>query len=270
MGLPEKINGWWAFLLGSVLLSLFSFLQKIMIGANPWGIKGYLVPIAFGGATGLAVEVLHRRFNQETQRLDEAHRKLREMGLQYQSYFNNNHAIMLLIDPATGRIADANPAACAFYGYPKQELTSLKVSDINTLSGTEVFQKMQAATSEGGGHFHFSHRLANDEIRDVEVYSGPVRYKNRRFLYSIIFDITERVRAEQEKEELIVQLRTALANVKTLSGLLPICSNCKKVRNDEGYWEQLEEYLSSQSEAQVTHGICPECRAKLYPELDQD
>ena len=224
-GLVSKINGWWAFLLGAAALSLLSIIQKTMIGADPWRIQGYLVPVLFGGLTGLAVVALQGRFNRENQRLAQAHQDLREMGLQYQSYFNNNHAVMLLIDPATGRIEDANPAACAYYGYPKNELTKLRISEINTLPEAQVFREMQAASAESRRYFHFKHRLAGGDLREVGVYSGPVRHNNRQFLYSIIVDITDRVRAEQEKEELIVQLKAALASVKTLSGLLPICSN---------------------------------------------
>jgi len=69
-----------------------------------------------------------------------------------------------------------------------------------------------------------------------------------------------------EMEELVVQLREAMASVKTLSGLLPICSGCKKIRDDGGYWEQVETYVSSHSEATFTHSLCPDCLKQLYPE----
>jgi PleD family two-component response regulator len=73
-------------------------------------------------------------------------------------------------------------------------------------------------------------------------------------------------RAEEERERLIVELQEALAEVKALSGLLPICTSCKKIRDDEGYWKQIERYIQERSEAQFSHGICPECAAKLYPD----
>jgi PAS domain S-box-containing protein len=79
-------------------------------------------------------------------------------------------------------------------------------------------------------------------------------------------DITERKLAEEEREKLILRLQEAYAKVKTLSGLLPICSSCKKIRNDKGYWEQMEVYIRDHSEADFSHGICPECAEKLYPE----
>jgi PAS domain S-box-containing protein len=82
-----------------------------------------------------------------------------------------------------------------------------------------------------------------------------------------VLDVTDRHRVEAEREHLIQNLQTALARVKMLSGLLPICANCKKIRDDQGYWKQVEAYISSHSEATFSHSICPECFNKLYPEL---
>jgi hypothetical protein len=83
---------------------------------------------------------------------------------------------------------------------------------------------------------------------------------------AFLIDITEHKQAEEERERLILELQEALSQVKTLSGLLPICASCKKIRNDEGYWEQMEIYISEHSEVDFSHGICPECAQKLYPE----
>ena len=80
---------------------------------------------------------------------------------------------------------------------------------------------------------------------------------------------TARVRAEKGErraEMLVEELRDALAEVKTLSGLLPICAGCKKIRNEEGRWEQMETYISSHSDAEFSHGLCPDCMRRLYPE----
>jgi hypothetical protein len=76
--------------------------------------------------------------------------------------------------------------------------------------------------------------------------------------------LMERRRAENEREQLIEELQEALSRVRTLSGLLPICSSCKKIRDDRGYWNQIEAYISDHSEAEFTHGICPECMKNLY------
>ena len=79
----------------------------------------------------------------------------------------------------------------------------------------------------------------------------------------------ERKKAEEERERLIVELREALSRVKTLSGLLPICAGCKKIRDDNGYWSQIESYISEHAEVEFSHGLCPACEKKAYEELDK-
>ncbi len=90
--------------------------------------------------------------------------------------------------------------------------------------------------------------------------AGPILFRAIR--YSL-----ERKRMENERQRLVRELKEALSKVKLLSGLIPICANCKKIRDDEGYWNQIEVYIQSHSEAEFTHGICPACLEKLYPEL---
>ncbi len=87
------------------------------------------------------------------------------------------------------------------------------------------------------------------------------------YLVGMGVDISERIIAEEEKENLIIKLQDALSKVKLLSGFLPICASCKKIRDDNGYWKQIESYIREHSEAEFTHSICPECRKKLYPDF---
>lgn len=82
-------------------------------------------------------------------------------------------------------------------------------------------------------------------------------------------DITDRKKWEFEREKLITELKDALDQVNTLSGLLPICSNCKKIRDDKGYWNQIETYIHEHSQAQFSHSICPDCAKKLYPDFNE-
>lgn len=79
-------------------------------------------------------------------------------------------------------------------------------------------------------------------------------------------DITLRRRAEQERERLIGELQAAIARIRTLDGLIPICAGCKKIRDDSGYWQEVEAYIEARSEAEFSHGLCPECIRKLYPD----
>ncbi len=93
---------------------------------------------------------------------------------------------------------------------------------------------------------------------------------NGNLLVRSMYYAMERKRVEKEREQLIHELQDALAKVRTLSGLLPICSSCKKIRDDEGYWNQLEAYIQEHSEAIFTHSLCPECARTLYPEAFEE
>ena len=83
-------------------------------------------------------------------------------------------------------------------------------------------------------------------------------------------EITERKKIQVEREKLIQELTSALDNVKTLKGMLPICARCKKVKDDQGYWQQVEEYVRDHSEAEFSHGLCPVCMKELYPDYEPD
>jgi PAS domain-containing protein len=101
---------------------------------------------------------------------------------------------------------------------------------------------------------------------DVWIITQVVSYGERNASLGLVRDISERKRATEEREKLIAELREALDNIKTLRGLVPICANCKKIRDDKGYWQQVEVYVRDHSEATFTHGLCPECAKLLFPD----
>lgn len=113
-----------------------------------------------------------------------------------------------------------------------------------------------------------AHRERDGKSRDVEVHGYPVFDDTRKLVQVIEYciDISDRKQAAQERETLITDLQKALHEVRTLSGLLPICSSCKKIRDDKGYWNNLELYISAHSEAEFSHGLCPDCAQRLYPD----
>ncbi len=139
--------------------------------------------------------------------LNKAGVALKESEERYRSLFNNNHSIMLLIDPETAAIVAANPAACNFYGYTKDTLTQMKISDINTSTKQQIFDEMESAKKEPRNLCNYQHRLASGDIRDVEIYSGPIRMQGKQLLYSTIYDISERKKMEKQHLELEIQLR---------------------------------------------------------------
>ncbi len=121
---------------------------------------------------------------------------LMESEERYSSLFKNNHSVMLLVDTENANIVDANPAAISFYGWSHEELTRKKITNINMLTERQVFQEIKRAKTEQRRIFYFKHRLASGKIRDVEVYSGPIKVYGRELLYSIIHDVTKRKQAE--------------------------------------------------------------------------
>lgn len=126
---------------------------------------------------------------------------------------------------------------------------------------------LRALITEGIPYdIEFEIKRSSDEAI-VAVHSRAEFDPRARRVFGVIQDITERKRGETEREALIEQLRKAIERIKTLDGIVPICSNCKKIRDDKGYWEQVEAYVSRHTDAQFSHGICPDCAARLYPGL---
>jgi PAS domain S-box-containing protein len=146
----------------------------------------------------------------ETYRQQEA---LRESETRYRSLFHNNHSVMLLLNPKTAAIVDANPAACRYYGYDKETLLRMKITDINRQNEQQIFTEMERAREEQCNYFNFQHRLASGDIRDVEVFSGPISVQGEKFIYSIIHDITERKQLEQERDKLLAAFHQTKENI---------------------------------------------------------
>lgn len=92
--------------------------------------------------------------------------------------------------------------------------------------------------------------------------------ENRKANEEIKIEIEERKLVQTEKDKMIVELQKALSEIKTLSGLLPICASCKKIRDDKGYWNKIEGYIQKHSDAQFSHGMCPECSDEIYGKED--
>lgn len=109
----------------------------------------------------------------------------------YKALFFDNRSIILLINPENGKIEDANPSACLYYGWTHSEICEKSIYEINTLTVEQINNRIKDAISAKQNHFELRHRLANGEIRDVEVFSGPIHFENKTLMYSHIHDITE-------------------------------------------------------------------------------
>ncbi|HJL16258.1 MAG TPA: PAS domain S-box protein [Sandaracinaceae bacterium LLY-WYZ-13_1] len=129
---------------------------------------------------------------------DAAERAIREQEALYRAIFEVNTAVKLLLEPGTGRIVDANHTAVQFYGWSLEQLRSMKIQDINTLTAEEIVAEMEHARARRRTYFRFRHRTARDELRHVEVHSGPIDLGGETLLLSIIHDVTERDALEEQ------------------------------------------------------------------------
>ena len=143
--------------------------------------------------------------------LERAGTALRASEALFRNVFQHHTAVKLLLDPATGSILDANEAAVAFYGWTREQLLQMRVLDINTLPPEEVQSELAKVQNLGRSTFEFRHRRADGSIRDVAVYASTIQSSERSVIHSIITDITDRKRAEREKEAALAAVQRQLA-----------------------------------------------------------
>jgi PAS domain S-box-containing protein len=136
-----------------------------------------------------SVDITERKITEE---------RLSESELRYKTFFEKNSASMLIIEPATGKIVDANQSAISFYGYQKEQLLSMNIRDLNVLSPEEIAHEEELAAYENRANHILRHKLADGAERDVEIYYSVVKINSIIYNYSLIFDVTERCRIENE------------------------------------------------------------------------
>lgn len=136
-------------------------------------------------------------------------KRLLESETRYKSIFEESSMPMLIIDPVNGRLFDVNKASLAYYGYTKEQMLAMSITDINTLSLEQIVKEMREARQQKKFLFYFKHKIASGEIRDVEVHSGPVIINGRSYLFSIIQDISIQKRQEEELQVLTSSLLKA-------------------------------------------------------------
>ncbi len=158
---------------------------------------------------------------------------LRNSEQRYRDMFEKNRAIKLVIDPETGAVVNANPAASEFYGYTLSELRSMNIAQINILPTGQIQEEMQHALAEERLQFYFKHRLASGMIRDVEVYSGPIEIAGKPLLFSIVQDVTERYQAEEALRTSKMRLQAIFDNAAVGIALVSI-DNCWLKVNQRG------------------------------------
>lgn len=195
-----------------------------------------------------------------------ASKPLAESNELYRLLFENGLDGLLLTAP-DGSILDANPAACRILARTREEVIAAGRSGVLDTSNPRLAEMVAERERSGRTHGELTARRRDGTIFPVEISSVVFRDPEGDLRTCIIMrDISERTAAEKERELLIRQLQEALAKVRTLSGLLPICAACRKIRDEQDSWQSLETYIRNHTEAEFSHGICPECRKRLYPE----
>ena len=199
---------------------------------------------------------------------DRAEAELRRSEERFQQFMNNGPAVAYIKDDE-GRFVYVNEPLAQRFEKPvaewlgktdadilgKANATGVVEHDLQVLAGGQPLTTEEVIpTPDGMTCYWLSHKF-------------PLSDGDRKQVGGLSLDITARKQAEQERERLVNDLKDALAQVKTLAGFLPICASCKNIRRDEGSWQQIESYLSEHSELEFTHGICPACMEKLYPEF---
>jgi PAS domain S-box-containing protein len=171
-----------------------------------------------------------------------------------------------------GSILTWNEGATRMYGYTAEEATGRSVLFLVPPSSTEdPMENYRRILAGQTVERQESVRLRKDgKSIPVSLSRSPVKDNQGKIIgiSAIERDITFERQEDDERLFLIQDLSRALANVKTLRGLLPICATCKKIRDDQGYWTKLESYISDHTQAEFTHGICPECQSQVQAELD--
>lgn len=185
----------------------------------------------------------------------------------YRLLFENGMDAMMFTAP-DGKILDANPAACRMFERTREEIAAAGRAGLMDCTDPRMNELLMQREHTGIAHGELNARRKDGRLFPVEVSSVVFHDEQGSSRTCVIIrDISERKSAETEQNRLIHELQDALARVKSLSGLLPICASCKKIRDEQGQWHHLEIYIRSHTEADFSHGICPECRRKLYPEI---
>jgi PAS domain S-box-containing protein len=175
-------------------------------------------------------------------------------------------------------ISYISPSIKAALDYAQEEVLGRTAGDLMTakslndtlgILGNELSRKRQEPIQpDKSVSFETAFYHKNGSVVWFDNVASSIRDEHEKIVgfHGVSRDVTERKQATAEKENLIEELKQALAEVKTLSGMLPVCAHCKKIRDDQGYWNQMESYITKHSDALFSHCVCPDCAVKLYPE----
>ena len=232
----------------------------------------YIVPLIVGGLSGYLIGRMKDKWiatNKDMKQEIEEH-KLSRQALQKSDEKSKKYleaidsmGVGIFIVDSDYQIRHMNKTMIKWFG---DNTGSNCYQSITGLDSPCTYCKLKSAI-EQNKIIHYTPKIPDGRSFDIICY--PIQNTDGSISkMEVIQDITERRQAEGEREKLIKELQEALEDVKTLSGLLPICAKCKKIRDDKGYWNNLEKYIQTHSNAEFSHGMCPECSEELYGDED--
>ena len=237
---------------------------------------GSKIPVSISGSYytdqegNLSATIFNLRDISKHKQTEEA---LRESQSRYHSLAQTASDAIISIN-SSGNIVFWNNAAETIFGYTPEEVIGGHLAFIMPDRFRKLHQEGLRRLISGGDSHIIGKTVEVVGLRKdgheipIEISMAAMQTKEGMLITGILRDVTERKKTEEEREKMVVQLQNSLAKIKTLGELLPICSYCKKIRDDKGYWSQIESYIHKHSGAEFSHGICPECAKKYYPDMD--
>ncbi len=181
-----------------------------------------------------------------------------------ESLISSLPGVMYVFD-RSGRFTNWNRNFERITGYTRPQILDMTPLDfIAAEDRPRVLDVIEQVFQEGQASVEAGFATASGKIIPFLFTGYRFEQESNDYLIGVGLDISERVKTENEKSELIAQLQQTLSEIKVLSGLLPICASCKKIRDDQGYWNQIESYIHAHSEAEFSHSMCPECLKRYY------
>lgn len=217
---------------------------------------------AHGHVTSIAVlsyDITEHKLTEEA---------LRESEEKFRTIFENSSSAMAIIERDT-TISMVNREYCKLGLFDEMDIigkswtAQIPPGDLERLK--EYNRRRLIDPNSAPDHYEFTFYRKDGEIRH-SLMSVAIIPTSQKIICSFV-DITERKQAEESLEEERKRLQQALDEVRTLRGIVPICARCKNIRDDKGFWNQVEKYVSEHTEAEFSHGICPDCAKKLYPKF---
>ena len=207
---------------------------------------------------------ISRDITQEKRMQEAVRESVEKFRLVFENAYDGISLFEEADDPGKRRLVECNARYAEMAGRSREELLRIGTTEgmAKSLSEDNTTSIEQVVTFRGS--FTWFRPDVKDNI--IEYTAVPIKLQGKTYTIGIDRDVTERRRAEAEREKLIDELQQAIVDIKTLSGLVPICSNCKKIRDDQGFWTNLEKYIQERTPAHFSHGICPDCAKKLYPD----